>query len=242
MVNQYLAILRLIGIYVILIPVILGACLSLISRFNKQLIVNLWGVKAQVLMGGIGVIIHELSHFIVALLFGHHVTKMWLLHLPNPNDPTDNSLGSVDHQWNNHSLYQRIGNVFIGIAPIIGNTLALIFLTYWLMPSLLTWLHLASASGDFSWGRFFLWLVLVTNINIGGFDLSSADLQNSGSGLVTLLLFILVISLIVSLVTTTTAVVGWLRQWLSWVYVALVISIVFDLVTLLILYLISWRE
>lgn len=76
MILQYLTTLKLIGIYLFLIPILLGGSLSLISRHNKQLIVNIWGVKAQLLLGGIGVIIHELSHSLVALLFGHHITRM----------------------------------------------------------------------------------------------------------------------------------------------------------------------
>ncbi|MBU3829970.1 MAG: hypothetical protein H9843_03625 [Candidatus Limosilactobacillus merdavium] len=242
MILQYLTTLKLIGIYLFLIPILLGGSLSLISRHNKQLIVNIWGVKAQLLLGGIGVIIHELSHSLVAVLFGHRITRMRLLHFPNPHDPNDNSLGSVDHSWNNHSLYQRVGNVFIGIAPIVGNTAVLILITNWLMPGILSWFSLSTTTAAFSWSKFFIWLILVININIGGFDLSSADLKNSGSGLLTLLTIILIVSFFVSLFTTPAVVSVWLRSWLSWVYIALAISLVLDLITLAILTILTWRE
>lgn len=242
MIASYFTILKFVGLYLIVIPVILGASLSLISRWNKQLIVNHWGSNAQILLGGIGVIIHELSHSLAALLFGHRISSIRLLHIPDPHDPTDNSLGSVDHQWNNNSLYQRIGNVFIGIAPIIGNTLALILITNWLMPGILTWFRLNHHSANFTWWKLLLWLFLAINISIGGFDLSSADLQNSASGLVTFVVLILIASLFANFVTSPAELANWLHSWLSWVYLALSLALVIDLAILLFLHLLTWRE
>lgn len=238
---QYFNVLKFIGIYLILVPMLLGGCLSLISRRNKQLIVNLWGTKAQIFLGGLGIIIHELSHSLVALLFGHRITKVQLLHFPNPADPGDNSLGSVDHQWNDRSFYQRVGNVFIGVAPIIGNVAALISLTNWLMPGLLSLFSSTAAPLNLTLGRSILWLFLVTNISIGGFDLSSADLKNSASGLLALFTAILAVSLIISLLAPTTFFT-WLQPWLSQFYLALGISLVFALITLILLYLVSWHQ
>ncbi|MGY0276604.1 hypothetical protein [Limosilactobacillus fermentum] len=83
---------------------------------------------AQVIGGGIGIIIHELSHLIVALLFRHQIKGVALLRIPRPNDG-DTSLGYVQHAGQTTSLYQRSGNFFIGVAPLIGD-----IIRRWLSP------------------------------------------------------------------------------------------------------------
>ena len=64
----------------------------------------------------IGVPIHELSHAIMAFLFGHRVVHICFFDF----SPTHGRLGYVSHEWNPLSLRHTIGLFFIGIAPLFG--------------------------------------------------------------------------------------------------------------------------
>ena len=91
------------SLYLLLIPLLFGSALSLVSHRNKSLVVIYFGFFAQVIGGGVGIIIHELSHLIVALLFRHQIKGVALLRIPRPNDG-DTSLGYVQHAWQTTSL------------------------------------------------------------------------------------------------------------------------------------------
>lgn len=193
--NNYLHILGILSLLLIIIPVILGYLAVVISRKNKGNSILLGGFYGQVIFGGIGVIIHELSHLIMAIIFHHHIESFQLLHIPR--NPDDRGLGYVSHVWNDESTYQKIGNVFIGVAPVIGCSLVMLLSTRYLVPGVYNeWLLLVnqpqiSVSAS-SWWQWLIWIVLMVNISIGGFDLSGADLQNSRQGLVALIIILLV--------------------------------------------------
>lgn len=191
---------------IVIVPSLLTIGLSTINRRNKQLIVNYWGVKSQLWFGGIGVIIHELSHLMMALLFGHKITQVTLLNVPTPENPT---LGSVRHSWNEQNKYQQLGNFFIGLAPIIGCSLTLLGLSYLLVPGLLSSLlatftdTIDIVDQNLIWWKMILFIIISLNIVCGGFDLSRADLSNAGLGVGLWLLFLLIITLLLSVIVPT---------------------------------------
>ncbi len=78
----------------------------------------------------IGTPIHELGHVVLATIFRHRIHRISLFQ-PNPNT---GNLGSVEHSFNPKSLYQRIGNFFIGAAPLLFGTLFLTALLLILVP------------------------------------------------------------------------------------------------------------
>lgn len=78
--------------------------------------------------GLIGTPVHELSHALFCIVFAHKVTKIKLFQI----DPESGVLGYVEHAYRRRNLYERVGDYFIGIAPIIGNLLC-IFLFMWLL-------------------------------------------------------------------------------------------------------------
>ena len=90
------------------------------------------GGKVVALTAFIGVPIHELGHLIFAIIFRHKIGKVRLLQFKR----NDNTLGYVEHSSNPLSIYQQLGNFFIGIGPIIGGTLSIILLMRLLLPSL----------------------------------------------------------------------------------------------------------
>ena len=71
----------------------------------------------------VGTPIHELSHAIACVLFGHKITGIKLLDLSFKNS----TLGYVNHSWNTRSVYQSIGCFFIAIAPLITASLIVYF-------------------------------------------------------------------------------------------------------------------
>jgi hypothetical protein len=80
---------------------------------------------------------------------------------------------------------------------------------------------------------------LIGNIAIGGFDLSSADLENSATGLMTLIIAFLAAALILCQFTTGPIVVQTLRTWLAPFYWSLAFALLINLLMLGILSLLS---
>lgn len=111
---------------IILIGLILGVLRNnSIKNFQRS-----FGSNAVMITGFIGVPIHELSHAIFAVLFGHKITKIKLLQKPDENGV----MGYVQHGYNQNSIYQQIGNFFIGIAPIFGGVFSIIALMKFIIP------------------------------------------------------------------------------------------------------------
>ncbi len=112
---------------------VFGLLLYLFARFTRTTYVKSVGVKMDIIFTGwIGTPIHELGHALFCILFRHKIVDMKLY---NPS-PDDGTLGYVSHSYNPSSRYQKIGNFFIGIGPILFGALVLYALLYFLMPAL----------------------------------------------------------------------------------------------------------
>lgn len=81
------------------------------------------------LFGWLGTTVHELSHAVFCLVFGHEITEMKLFE----PDPRTGILGYVNHSYNPKSVYQVLGNFFIGISPIIFGMVIIYLLCYLLL-------------------------------------------------------------------------------------------------------------
>lgn len=59
--------------------------------------------------------VHELGHALMCIPFGHKIKEMKLW------DPSgrDGVMGYVNHSYNKKNFWQRLGNLFIGLGPII---------------------------------------------------------------------------------------------------------------------------
>ncbi|MBQ8431269.1 MAG: hypothetical protein IJX28_00140 [Clostridia bacterium] len=95
--------------------------------------------------GVIGTPIHELSHAVACLLFRHKIQEMRLFQI----DRESGVLGYVSHSYNPKSLYQRVGNYFIGVAPILVGTLFLCWMMKLLLPEAFS--EFTEYLGDFSY-------------------------------------------------------------------------------------------
>jgi hypothetical protein len=110
--------------------ILIGLLLGVLRNNSIRNFQRSFGSKALMVTGVIGVPIHELSHAIFALIFGHKIKKIKLLQKPDENGV----MGYVQHSYNQSSIYQQIGNFFIGIAPIFGGIFSIIALMRLIIP------------------------------------------------------------------------------------------------------------
>ncbi len=188
-----------------------------ISLCNKRFYAN-FGSKSRTvcyITGFAGTPVHELSHALFCLIFGHKITDIKLFDV----DSDDGTLGYVKHTYNPKNFYQKIGNFFIGVAPIIVISALLYLFAYLLLPDFArrissAELDVSDASGVFAYvgetlAAFFTaaadpkWWAFVV---IGMFfalhmNLSGADIKSALSGLILLLPTLLLVDLILGLVS-----------------------------------------
>lgn len=106
--------------------------MSQIQKWNNYYIQRTWGKMGVLFTGFIGTTVHELSHLIMCIIFRHKVKRIRLFRPIQGSK--DGVLGYVSHTYNPQSTYQKIGNFFIGIAPILIGTLLLHTLFKYLLP------------------------------------------------------------------------------------------------------------
>ncbi len=119
---------QIIGVFGIFF--LLGFLLSLIQNHTRKLYLNTVGWKGILWTSWIGTPIHEFGHLLFAKIFRHKITKVAIF---QPNEETG-ELGSVDHSYNPRSLYQKVGNFFIGSAPMIFGSIFIWLMVYLLLP------------------------------------------------------------------------------------------------------------
>ena len=107
----------------------------LIALCNKAFYSNLGslGTTACYVTGAIGTPVHECAHALFCIIFGHKITEMKLFQVGS----NDGTLGYVSHSYNKKNIYHKIGNFFIGVAPIVVISAILYLLAYWLVPDML---------------------------------------------------------------------------------------------------------
>jgi hypothetical protein len=129
--------------------VLCGFILGYLERLSNNNMIRAFGLKGIYVTAWLGTPIHELSHAAMCLIFGHRVTGIKLFQRSDANG----TIGFVTHAYNPDSLYQRIGNLFIGTAPLIGGSLAILLFGRLLLPDIFKQMITLIFSG----GRAFLW-------------------------------------------------------------------------------------
>ncbi len=151
------------------------------------------GAKGFAYFTAVGTVTHELGHLLAAVIFRHKIVKVSLF-----NPQADGTLGYVSHSYNKKSLYQRIGNFFIGTAPIYCGVFVIYLLTKIFLPEAIS--TTASLTDNalnflhnfFSWdflfsikGVIYLYLVFVISLNI---TLSPPDIKGALDGFLVMLI------------------------------------------------------
>jgi hypothetical protein len=112
---------------------IFGFILYFFSRFTRNVYSKTSGTTLDIFITGwIGTPIHELGHALFCIIFRHKIEGI-KLYSPNSNDGT---LGYVNHSYDQNSIYQKIGNFFIGIGPILLGAATIYGLLHFLTPNI----------------------------------------------------------------------------------------------------------
>lgn len=106
------------------------AVLYFLQRLVCGLAVRHFGNSSIYLSAIVGTPIHEISHALACIPFRHKIEEVALF---KPDGA--GTLGYVNHSYNPRSLWQQIGNFFIGTAPLVGGTASIFLLTYLMLPN-----------------------------------------------------------------------------------------------------------
>ena len=238
-----------------LVPYVTSLITSLLGHVSKIILVDNLGNNSQLVVGGLGVVIHELGHAIFAYLFGHQVTHVQLLNL---NYRQSGSLGSVDHRWNDRNVYQMLGNFFIGLAPYYMCSIALYLLQKYLLKaqfsitSLTQSLNindnisismifdsvldnLKSSFANASLGMIALYIVLTIMIASTGYDLSRNDFMTVNKGILPWIVVLIVSGSIFYLINVKTAIISGSIYFVSFSILFMIHAIISILVSMLVI-------
>jgi hypothetical protein len=198
--------------------ILIGLILGLLENRANFYVQRTFGRKGILVTAWIGTPIHELGHMLMCYLFRHDINKFKLFSLKSK----DGTFGYVNHSWNPKSLYQNIGNFFIGMGPIFSGTAALIIGMHLLLPNSFTrvsgYLSLEPIQPDqyilrkiftltagifesiFSVQNLFslnFWIYFALAIAISShIALSKEDLKGACRGLITIFTLILLVNLV----------------------------------------------
>lgn len=235
--------------------IVIGFVLGFLSKKSNGFLFRSVGRKGPYLTAIIGTPIHELGHAVMCLLFGHTIDSIKLLQFNDPNG----TMGYVNHSWNPHNLYQRMGNFFIGVAPIFSGILAILFSMFFLVPDsfdvLMSYLEKQAGNTDasifkdsfivsmdlvqnlFSYGNLtslWFWLFLFIGISVAShIDLSPSDIKGASSGLVTILIVVFLLNL-TSVGTTWKESINLVLIYNSFIFSFSIIAILFALINLVV--------
>jgi hypothetical protein len=110
-----------------------GLILYFLARNTRRVYAKSTGPWLDIVVTGwIGTPVHEIGHALFCLIFFHRIEKIKLFD-PNPREGT---MGYVVHSYNKKNLWQRIGNFFIGVGPVVFGALVLWLLMYLLLPEM----------------------------------------------------------------------------------------------------------
>lgn len=117
-----------VGMFIVFIYAF-GYVISLCNKMFYKVTGN--GMAMCVATGLIGTPIHEISHALMCIVFGHKIEEIRLF----APDRRTGVLGYVNHSYNRKNLFQVLGNYFIGVAPIVVGSCFLYLMLYLLIPT-----------------------------------------------------------------------------------------------------------
>lgn len=109
--------------------VAIAVLLHAVEKAASRVVSHHFGWRGVLVTGWLGVPLHELSHLVTAKLFGHRIVGVAFF---DP-DPATGTLGYVRHSHSKRTAFQLVGNVIIGIAPLLFGALAIAALLAWMV-------------------------------------------------------------------------------------------------------------
>jgi hypothetical protein len=100
------------------------------EMITQRRLAERFGWKSVLWTGWLGTPIHELSHAFMCRVFQHRVDEIALFE----PDRESGRLGYVKHSFRTGNWYQELGNLFIGIAPLLGGSIVLAILLWIFYP------------------------------------------------------------------------------------------------------------
>jgi len=205
-------------IVLILPGLVLTGLMNLVSKRFETIAVKGFDHKLFLLFfGWLGTAVHEFSHLFMCVVFGHKVNDFKLFIL----NPKDNVMGYVKHRYNPESFYQSAGNLFIGIAPILGGSLVILLSAQIFLPDIISIpdLNMNSSEGflgnllqisivfvfalispeNFYNPEYYLFLYIAFCVG-SSMKLSRADFKGAKKGLIIVICFIFLINLIAAII------------------------------------------
>jgi hypothetical protein len=246
-------------LYLLGVLIAVGLVLGVLERYSNTFLVRAFGWRGVLVTAWIGTPIHEIGHLIQCFIWGHRVSKVKFLQL---NSPTG-VLGYVQHHYNPNSIYQQVGNFFIGLGPIFSGIGSLIFGMYLLVPksyeTFKAYIHqhiilekldinvlttiwgavLAISKSLFTLHNLFnplFWIFIVIAISISShIALSKSDIQGSAKGLL-MIFFVMVLFNIGAgiLGFNTYRIIVKIAEYNAYVLAFSSIALLFSLITLVI--------
>jgi hypothetical protein len=117
-------------LYLVGAIIVIGFILGALERVSNSYLIKAFGPRGVMVTAWIGTPIHEIGHLIQCFIWGHRVSRVRLLQLNHPSG----ILGFVEHHYNPNSMYQQVGNFFIGLGPIFSGIGSLIIGMYFFVP------------------------------------------------------------------------------------------------------------
>ena len=239
--------------------ILIGLILGLLEKLSNDFMQEAIGRKGILITAWLGTPIHELGHAIMCLIFNHNITKIELLNIKGDSE----ILGYVEHSYNKNNLYQRIGNLFIGLGPVFSGTGSLILTLYLLLPhsfavfkkflvqginsdkiginlvSTLLKSGVTLLKGIFTTSNLanpLFWLFMIIAICISShIALSKADIRGAGDGFIVLFALIFLINLFLRIFSiSSTRYIITLSRYNAHLMAFLMIALLFSAITLII--------
>ena len=227
----------------------------LIALCNKRFYANFgnYGRAVCYITGFIGTPLHECAHALFCVIFGHKITEIKLFQI----NSADGTLGYVNHSYNKRNIYQRIGNFFIGIAPIIVISAVLYLLAWLLLPEFVAEIYGSFTVNDFvsDIGNVFMnlldgllsffscalswqwWIFVIIGMFLAlHMTLSKADIKGALSGIVFLLIVVLIVDIILGLISGNllTVFTHWVMVAASYLLCILVLALIISFIAVLV--------
>ena len=114
-----------------MLPFVVAAfAIHVLEIMIQQRLSRRFGWNSVLITGWLGTPIHELSHAVMCFTFRHRIDEMALF----KPDIQSGRLGYVRHSYQKGNRIQELGNLFIGVAPMVGGTLCLTLLLFLFYP------------------------------------------------------------------------------------------------------------